>query len=121
MNAEVSQGARNDEQGLVKQRIEAVGWGLLLVLTGGVLLMPNQHLAEVAWLIGVGLVLLGANAVRYLNGMRMQTANFVLGSVALAGGVAATFGVDLPLIPILLILFGASLLVSPLLDQGKDR
>ncbi len=119
MNAEASQGARNNEQEFLKRQIEAVGWGLLLVLTGGVLLMPNQHLAEVAWLIGVGLVLLGANAVRYLNGMRMQAANFVLGGVALAGGVAAALGVDLPLIPILLIVFGASLLVSPLLN--KDR
>ncbi len=117
MNAEVSQGARSNEQEIVKRRIEAIGWGLLLVLTGGVLLMPNERLAEVAWLTGVGLVLLGANAVRYLNGMRMHTANFVLGSVALAGGIAAIFGVDLPLIPILLILFGASLLISPLFSR----
>jgi hypothetical protein len=117
MNAEASQVARSNEHAVVRRRIDAVGWGLLLVLTGGALLMPDQHLAEVAWLIGVGLILLGANAVRYLNGMRMQTANFVLGSVALAGGVAAIFGVNLPLIPIVLILFGVSLLISPLIEK----
>jgi hypothetical protein len=119
MNAEASQVTRSNEQEFVRRRVEAVGWGLLLALTGGVLLMSNQYLAKVAWLMGVGLVLLGANAVRYLNGMRMQTANFVLGGIALAGGVAAVFGISLPLIPILLIVFGASLLVSPLL--GHDR
>jgi hypothetical protein len=119
MNAEASQVTRSYEHELVRRRIDAVGWGLLLVLTGGALLMPDQHLAEVAWLIGVGLVLLGANAVRYLNGMRMSTANFVLGGVALAGGVAAIFGVNLPLIPIVLILFGVSLLISPLIDKER--
>jgi hypothetical protein len=102
-----------------RRRIDAVGWGLLLLITGGVLLLPDQRMAEIAWLIGVGLVLLGANLVRYLNGMRMGIGNFVLGSAALAGGVAMIFGISLPLLPIVLILFGACLVVSPLLE--KDR
>lgn len=113
---ESSQGA---EKPLVRRQIEEIGWGLLLAITGGVLLLPDKHLAEVAWLIGVGLVLLGANAVRYLNGMRMATGNFILGAVALAGGVAGSFGVSLPLLPILMILLGASLLVSPLFGKRE--
>ena len=42
---------------------------------------------------------MGANAVRHLNGMRMGTGNFILGAVALAGGVAGVFGVTLPRSP----------------------
>ncbi len=119
MNAQASQveSMQSTQKQLVKRRIQAIGWGLLLVITGGVLLLPDEHLAEVAWLIGVGLVLMGANAVRYLNGMRMGTGNFILGSVALAGGVAGIFGLNLPLLPILLILIGASLLISPLFEK----
>ena len=57
-------------------------------------------------------MLLGANAVRYLNGMRMGTGNFILGSVALACGVGGIFGLTLPLLPILLVLIGGSLLIG---------
>jgi hypothetical protein len=111
---------RESEKRSAKRRIDAIGWGLLLILTGGALLMPDQHLAGVAWLIGVGLVLLGAAAVRYRNGIGPGTANLVLGSVALAGGLAGLFGLSLPLLPILLILFGATLLISSLLEKEPD-
>jgi hypothetical protein len=108
---------RDSEKRIVKRRIDAVGWGLLLIVSGGALLVPDEHLAGVAWLIGVGLVLLGAAAVRYLNGIGPGAGNLILGSVALAGGLAGLFGLSLPLLPILLILFGASLLVSALLEK----
>lgn len=119
MNAQASSVAARSEQQIVRRRLDAAGWGLLLVITGVALLLPDQHLAEIFWLIGVGIVLLAANLVRHLNGMAMSTTNFVLGAVALAGGVAAIFGIDLPLLPIVLILFGASLLIGLLFE--KDR
>ena len=121
MNAQANrvESIRSTEKPLVRRQIQEIGWGLLLAITGGVLLLPDKHLAEVAWLMGVGLVLLGANAVRYLNGMRMETGSLILGAVALAGGVAAVFGVSLPLLPILMILLGASLLVSPLFEKKE--
>jgi len=119
MNAQASAAAAKSEQQIVRRRLDAAGWGLLLVITGAALLLPDQHLAEIIWLIGVGLVLLGANVVRHLNGMTMATSNFVLGAVALAGGVAAIFGINLPLIPIVLILFGVSLLISVLFEKGR--
>lgn len=121
MNAQANhvESIQSTEKQLVSRQIREVGWGLLLVITGGVLLLPDKHLAEVAWLMGVGLVLLGANALRYFNGMRMETGSLILGAVALAGGVAAVFGVSLPLLPILMILLGASLLVSPLFEKKE--
>jgi hypothetical protein len=121
MNAQVGrmEGTADAQRRLAKRQLDAVGWGLLLLITGGALLLPDQHVAEVAWLIGVGLVLLGANVVRYLKGMRLGTGNFVLGIAALAAGVAALFGISLPLIPILLILLGAGLLIG--LAFERDR
>jgi hypothetical protein len=110
----------NSEKRLVKRRIDAVGWGLLLIITGGAFLVPDEHLAGVVWLIGVGIVLLGAAGVRYLNGLGPGVGNLVLGSVALAGGLAGLFGLSLPLLPILLILFGVCLLISPLLEKEPD-
>lgn len=119
MNAQASSVAAKSERQIVHRRLDTAGWGLLLVITGAALLLPDQHLAEIIWLIGVGLVLLAANVVRHLNRMPMTTSNFVLGTVALAGGVAAIFGIALPLIPIVLILFGASLLIGPLFEKGR--
>lgn len=118
MNAQARQ-FEDTQKHVVKRQIEAAGWGLLLLITGCALLLPDQHVAEVAWLIGVGLVLLGANAVRYLNGMRMGTGNFVLGGTALAGGAASLFGISLPLIPILLILLGAGLVAGLVFDREQ--
>ena len=121
MNAQATQveGTRGTQTQLVTRRLQGIGWGLLLLITGGTLLLPDRHLAEIAWLIGVGLVLLGANAIRYLNGVRMDAGNFIIGSLALGAGVAAILGTSLPLLPILLILLGASLLVSPLFEKGR--
>ncbi len=119
MNAQANSVAAQSEQQIVRRRIDAAGWGLLLLLTGVALLLPDQHLAEIIWLIGAGLVLLGANAARHLAGLNMSTSNFVLGSVALAAGVAAIFGIDLPLIPIILILFGGSLLIGLFFEKGR--
>ncbi len=119
MNVQANQLVRGGEQQLVRRRIEAAGWGLLLLITGVALLVPDQHLAEVAWLLGVGLVLLGANAVRYLNRIPMGTGNFVLGIVALGAGLAGIAGVALPWLPIILILFGASLLARLLFEKER--
>ncbi len=121
MNAQASQveGMQVAQGQGARRQIQAIGWGLLLLITGGVLLLPDQHLAEIAWLIGVGLVLLGANAVRYLNGMPTGSGNFVLGIVALGAGLAGIVGVTLPWLPIVLILFGASLLARPLFEKEQ--
>ncbi len=49
----------------------------------------------------------------------MSKGNLVLRAGALAGGVAAIFGIDLPPIPIVLILFGVSLLIGLPIEKGR--
>ncbi len=91
------------------KRLENIGWALFLIMIGGLWLVPKERLPEETWLIGVGIILLGLNAVRYLNGIKMSNFTIGLGILALLVGIASFAGVDLPLFPIILILIGATI------------
>jgi hypothetical protein len=49
------------------RRLHDIGWGLLLMLTGMIWLVPAERVPEGAWLVGVAAILLGLNAVRYVK------------------------------------------------------
>ena len=103
----------------LNKRIEAVGWGLFLIMIGGIALIPDNQVPNGLWLIGAGLIMIGVNVVRYLNQIKMSSFSLVLGIVALIAGLSDFAGVDLPMGPILLILIGASILFRMLVE--KDR
>ena len=103
----------------LNKRIEAVGWGLFLIMIGGIALIPDNQVPNGLWLIGVGLIMIGVNGVRYLNQIKMSSFSLVLGIVALIAGLSDFVGIDLPMFPILLILVGASILFRMLVE--KDR
>lgn len=103
----------------LNRRIEDWGWGLLLILTGGILLVPKEQVPQGFWLIGAGIILLGLNLVRYLNGIRLNWFSTLMGILALLAGAGEFYGVDLPLFAIFLILIGASLILKPLLGEGR--
>jgi len=94
----------------LNKQLEAVGWGLFLIMIGGLWLVPDEMVREGTWLIGAGLIMLGLNAARYYTGVKMSRFSIALGIIALIIGVSDFFGVELPLIPILIILFGASII-----------
>jgi hypothetical protein len=94
----------------LNKRLEGIGWALFLIMLGGIGLAPNQLVPEGAWLIGVGLIMLGVNLARYLNQIRMSSGTLFLGVLALIAGVTSVAGVDLPIFPIALILLGLSAL-----------
>ena len=62
------------------KRIEDIGWGLLLIITGAAFLMPGWGVPWATWLVGVGVVMLGLNAARYLNGIRVRRFTIILGA-----------------------------------------
>jgi len=102
----------------LSERIDAIGWGLLLLMTGGILLVPgNFTILFHIWLVGLGFILLGANLVRYLNGLKLRGFNTVLGVAAVAAGLGIFFGIDLSFLAILLILFGAQILLRELIEK----
>lgn len=110
-------GGEDMQQQALNKRLEMIGWGLFLIMLGGLGLIPGSLVPEGTWLIGAGLILLGLNLARYLNKIPISGFTTVLGVIALLVGVGDFLGVDLPLFPILLILFGAGLLLKPLLEK----
>ena len=97
-------------------RLEAIGWGLFLMIIGALWLIPDARVPHGTWLIAAGVIMIGVNAVRYLNDIRMSRASLLLGILALIFGVGAFLGLDLPFVAILLIVFGAGIILRPWLD-----
>jgi hypothetical protein len=88
-------------------RMEAVAWGLILVVTGTALMIPGWTIPVGGWLAGIGLVLLGLNLARYLWGIETRGLTTVLGVAALAAAGGMFLGLGLVVFPILLIVAGA--------------
>ncbi len=90
-------------------------------MIGGIWLIPGEQVPEGAWLVGVGLIMLGLNAARYLSGISTSSFTIVLGTLALVSGTGDLVGMDLPVPAILLIIIGANLLLRPLSPSALSR
>ncbi len=101
----------------LNKRLDAIGWGLFLVMIGGLGLVPSEQVPAGAWLVGVAIIWFGLNAIRYLSGVKMSNGTIVLGIVALVAGLGQMTGLNLQLLPILLILLGASLVIRHLYED----
>src|SRR5512135_2182416 len=99
------------------RRLTGISWGLFLIMIGGLGLVPGNLVPGGLWLIGAGLIMLGLNAARYMNGIKMSGFTIVLGILALMSGIGDFFGANLPLFPILLILIGANIVLKPLFER----
>jgi hypothetical protein len=107
------------EKAALNKRLETVFWGLFLIMLGGWALIPDETIPKGAWSIGVGLLLLGLNLVRYLNQIRMSGFTTVLGILALLGGIGDMLGwADLNG-AVLLIILGAYLILKPWFEERK--
>ena len=111
---------QDTQKGVLNKRLEAIGWGLFLIMIGGIWLVPDEQVPQGTWLIGAGLIMLGLNGVRYLNGIKMSGFTIVLGILALAAALGGLFGVKLPLFAVLLILIGASIILKPLIEKKQS-
>lgn len=92
-------------------------WGVFLIGLGGVWLAENLLATDIEGLglFWAGAVMLGLNAVRYVSRLRMSRFTLALGTVLAAVGATRFAGLDLPLVPVLLIVVGAVLLADALL------
>jgi hypothetical protein len=109
----------DEEKAALNKRLEMVGWSLFLIMLGGFMLVPGDVIARGLWSIGVGLIMLGLNAARYLNGIRMSGFTTFLGIVSLIGGVLQLVGLDEIEGAFLLIILGLALLGRPWFDRQK--
>jgi hypothetical protein len=105
------------EKAALNKRLETAFWGLFLIMLGGQWLLRDANIPNGTWDVGVGLILLGLNAARYFNGLRMSGFTTFLGILSLVGGLAQmVFNFDLDG-ALLLIILGAYLILKPWFDQ----
>jgi hypothetical protein len=99
------------------RRLHDIAWGLLLLMTGLIWLVPDNSVPEGAWLLGVAAVLLGVNVVRYYNRIGINGFSAALGLLALIAALARMWQTDLPLLAICFVVIGVSLLAKPLFTR----
>lgn len=108
---------KDPEKAALNKRLETVFWGLFLIMLGGWAFIPKESVPNGLWSIGVGLLLLGLNAARYFNQIRMSGFTTLLGILAVIGGFSEMiFKADLDG-AILLIILGAYLILKPWFEK----
>ena len=114
MHRHQTSGYREAKNADLNKQLDDIGWGLLLIVIGGLLLVPVEQVPQGTWLILAGVIMLALNGVRYLNGIRASVFTTALGALALIAGVGSLLGVELPLFALFLLLIGVSLVLKPL-------
>jgi hypothetical protein len=108
----------------LNRNLEAMAWGALFIWWGITELAPG--LPHGTGAIGIGLILLGLNVARSLNGVPTSGLTMMLGILALVlGGLELTISVlrlpfELPVFAILLIVLGVIMLARELLRSRNE-
>ena len=107
------------EKSALNKRMETIAWGSFLIMLGGFMFVPDEIVKGGWWSIGVGLIFLGLNAARYLNGLRMSGFTTFLGIVSVLGGVLDLVTKQDLNGAIFLIVLGGYLILKPWFDQHQ--
>lgn len=107
------------EKAALNKRLETIAWGCFLILLGGFMFVPDAMVNRGLWSIGLGLIMLGLNAARYLNEIRMSGFTTFLGILALLGGIAEYFGVTSLEGALFFIILGAYLILKPWFEKRQ--
>ena len=97
-------------------RLEVIGWGLLILMSGVLALVPG--LPDGTWLVGLGLLILGLNAARLAMGLPLDWFGLVVGSGAILAGLGVIAGLEVPVFALLLIACGLAVIAGQL-RQGR--
>ncbi len=103
----------------LNKRLETIAWGSFLVMLGGFMYIPNTILSKGFWSIGVGLIMLGLNYVRYTRQIKMSGFTTFLGVVSLVTGILQVLGVVTAEGAVLLIILGTYLIFKPWFEEKK--
>jgi hypothetical protein len=108
----------------MNRTIETITWGALFIWWGITLLVKFP---AGSGLIGLGLILLGANAARYFQGMRINGFSACIGLLALVWGGLEMAGTilhlpfELPVFAVLLIVLGVIVLFGSSRDDAHAK
>jgi len=100
-----------------EQAPETVSWGLFLILSGALALAPDGAIPRGTWLLGVGMIMLWLNAARRRRSIPISGFTVALGAVATVLGIGSLAGVAVPVLPVILLVAGAYLILSPFLGR----
>jgi hypothetical protein len=109
----------DEAKAALNKRLEAMGWGLFLIMLGGFMFVPGESVPRGVWSIGVGIIMLGLNVARYVNEIKMSGFTTALGIIAILGGVLQLLGMEALEGGILLIILGAYLILKPWFDKRQ--
>ena len=104
-------------QAQLDRRLNDIGWGLLLMLTGALWLLPPADVPRGAWFFGVAAILLGINVLRYARHIAVSAFSLTLGVAAFVAAVSQMWRQDPPLVAIFLLAIGVSLVARPLVTK----
>lgn len=114
---EQTKNALEQDKAALNKRLETIAWGCFLIMLGGFMFVPETTISKGFWSIGVGLIMLGLNVVRYVKKVKMSGFTTALGIISIAAGVLELLGVKGIEGAILLIILGAYLVVKPWFDR----
>jgi len=97
--------------------LDAAGWGLFFIWIGIALV---AHVGWGAGLLGVGIIMLGAQVTREYFGLKLEGFWVAMGFFFALGGIWESFNVQFGLLPILCVAVGVALLVSALVRKPGD-
>ena len=92
------------------EKLEKIGWGLFLVMLGGIWLFPDSIVPEGTFMFGVGVILVGLNLMKYSKGYKVNGFTVFLGIVALIAGLSSLLGRSVDIFPLIIILWGISII-----------
>jgi hypothetical protein len=92
----------------LEARLDTVGWGLLFIAVGAVLLMPG--FPDGTWLVAAGAVMIGAGFVRVAVGLPIVWTTACVGVAAFVAGVAQAGGFERAAGPLVLLALGVTLI-----------
>ncbi len=101
------------------QKLEKMAWGAFLILIGLMALIPIKFIPAGSLLVGTGLILLGLNLTRFIQRLPTSLFTIFLGIVAITSGFNEYLNVTFPILPILIILIGITMLIKPTLKRIK--
>jgi hypothetical protein len=109
----------------LNRNFEAIAWGALLIWWGITELVPS--LPDGTGAIGIGLILIGFNVARWLNGFPASGFSTTVGILALVWGGLELAGAllslpfELPIFAILLIVLGVIVLRGEILRMKEQK
>jgi len=108
----------------LKRNYDAIAWGFIFIWWGITELFTSWPDGTGA--IGIGLILIGVNVVRSLNGLPISRFSTALGILALVWGILELMGVflslpfEIPVFAIMLIVLGV-IILAPELTKNRNQ